>query len=308
MLEEETPIDTPEGHNGTHTFDRASRRLSFGSVQTHKSRTRSILDWIIHHKLKLFAASVWVVIIIAFFVAIRKSDQSVGELIFNSLTTVGASKWGSLVFVVLYVARLILFIPGTALTILGGFLFGAWKGLLLVLIGANLSATCAYYIGSYFGNDLFDNGARSHDVVSESSNQSGQDADNSADNDSFLLAGGGDSSTSTIHKYTHRLRQNAFETVLIMRLIFLPFDLVSYLAGFLRVGLWPFILATAIGILPGALSFILLGASSTPEEMKQFVVHGHLPKLDWRALAGSVAMLVISLLVSRVLKSRRDSS
>ncbi|MEZ4595105.1 MAG: hypothetical protein R3D55_28775 [Chloroflexota bacterium] len=39
----------------------------------------------------------------------------------------------------------------------------------------------------------------------------------------------------TIQRYTRRLRENSFETVLIMRLIFLPYDLVNYLSGFLKI-------------------------------------------------------------------------
>ena len=44
-----------------------------------------------------------------------------------------------------------------------------------------------------------------------------------------------------------------------MRLVYVPYDLVNYLAGFLRIGWMPFILATALGSLPDTLSFVLFG-------------------------------------------------
>ena len=45
-----------------------------------------------------------------------------------------------------------------------------------------------------------------------------------------------------IERYARRNAFNSFETVMIMRFIFLPYDAVSYLAGFLRIEFWPFIL------------------------------------------------------------------
>eukprot|EP01134_Creolimax_fragrantissima_P003857 CFRG3857T1 len=177
---------------------------------------------------------------------------------------------------------------GTALTIFAGFLFGPWKGETLVIIGANISAICAYYIGMFFGTSMFND-----ENIAARSELS----------DENITASEGDSS-SLLERYTERLRSNSFETVLIMRLIFLPYDLVSYVAGFLRIHLWQFFLATLLGILPGSTSFVLLGSSSTPEDMKQFVVNGKLPRVDWRMLVGSAIMFVLSMLVSQYFKRR----
>ena len=46
-----------------------------------------------------------------------------------------------------------------------------------------------------------------------------------------------------------------------MRLLFLPYDLVNYVCGALRITWSSFLLATALGSLPGTVSFVLLGAS-----------------------------------------------
>lgn len=55
---------------------------------------------------------------------------------------------------------------------------------------------------------------------------------------------------------------NSFETVLIMRFIFLPYDLVNYLAGILRIDLKAFILATLLGSIPGTIAFVPLALPS----------------------------------------------
>jgi uncharacterized membrane protein YdjX (TVP38/TMEM64 family) len=94
------------------------------------------------------------------------------------------------------------------------------------------------------------------------------------------------------------MRRNSFETVLIMRFIFLPYDLVNYLAGFLRIDWKAYLLATALGSIPGTVSFVLFGASFDGD------FSGGLPSVDPRALAASVTIFLISIGLSRYFKSR----
>ncbi len=101
--------------------------------------------------------------------------------------------------------------------------------------------------------------------------------------------------------YTTRLREHSFETIFIMRLIFLPYDLVNYLAGFLRIQWIPFIVATALGALPGTLAFTLFGAS-----IERF--DGGIPALNPWVLAASVALFLVSLALSRIIKRRSTAA
>ncbi len=178
------------------------------------------------------------------------------------------SLYGPLFYVLVYALRPLLFFPTTLLTLLGGFLFGP-IGILYIAIGSNSSALIAYGIGRYFGQDLI---------------ESEQEA-------------------SIIQKYTQRMRQNSFETVLIMRLLFLPFDLVNYAAGFLKIKWQPFILATIIGSIPGTISAVLLGAS--------FGTLGELMAGDVQVnpltLVFSAALIVASIALSRFIKRREAS-
>jgi uncharacterized membrane protein YdjX (TVP38/TMEM64 family) len=86
---------------------------------------------------------------------------------------------------------------------------------------------------------------------------------------------------------------------MIMRFIFLPYDAVSYLAGFLRIKFWPFILATALGSIPGTIAFIGFGAS-----IESF--NGALPKLNPVTLGVSVVIFIISIALSRMFKKKEE--
>ena len=169
----------------------------------------------------------------------------------------------------IYALRPLIFFPATVLTLLGGFLFGP-IGILWTIIGSNASAMVAYTVGRYFGTGVLDD----------------------------------DADTSVIQKYTQRMRQNSFETVLIMRLLFLPYDLVNYAAGFLKIKWQPFILATAIGSIPGTISFVLLaGSFGTLDEL----VAGDF-QVNPLTLVFSVALILVSIGLSRFIKRREATS
>jgi uncharacterized membrane protein YdjX (TVP38/TMEM64 family) len=76
----------------------------------------------------------------------------------------------------------------------------------------------------------------------------------------------------------------------------------------LRIRYGPFLLATALGSIPGTLAFVWMGASLAPEDLSRLFLNGELPGLDWRMLALSAAMFVVSVGVSRYLKRRERES
>jgi uncharacterized membrane protein YdjX (TVP38/TMEM64 family) len=109
-----------------------------------------------------------------------------------------------------------------------------------------------------------------------------------------------DDPSSLVQKYANRLRRNSFETVLIMRFLFLPYDLVNYLCGFLRIRWQPFLLATALGSIPGTIAFIAFGASV---DLSRLETEGLPPPNPW-VLGLGVVILVVSIAISRYLKKR----
>jgi uncharacterized membrane protein YdjX (TVP38/TMEM64 family) len=176
------------------------------------------------------------------------------------------SVWGPLIYVILYVARLALLFSATVLTLAGGFLFGPIRGTLLTVLAANLSSLVAYAIGRYFGG---------------------------------ALLGGGDDSMAEgrLARWRSRMVEAPFETVLIMRLIYLPYDGVSILAGLLALPPRAFLAATILGTLPGTVQFVLLGASLESFRLTE-------PQVNVAYLAASLALAGLGLLLSRWLRAR----
>lgn len=218
------------------------------------------------HGQKLAALTFWLLLLGAYWYYVESNDLTLADSVENIAVLLTTSAFGPLLYIILYWLRPLIFFPATILTVLGGFLFGP-IGIIYTIIGANGSAMVAFTVGYFFGQGVL--------------------KDNE-DSEGF------------IQKYTTRMRENSFETVLLMRLIFLPYDLVNYSAGFLRIKWLPFLLATAIGSLPGTISFVLLGASfGTLDEM----LAGEL-KVNPPVLVSSIALIVVSIGFSQLLKRR----
>ncbi|HXV43196.1 MAG TPA: hypothetical protein VEC96_09040, partial [Anaerolineae bacterium] len=64
-----------------------------------------------------------------------------------------------------------------------------------------------------------------------------------------------------IYQYADSVKQNTFKTISVMRLFFVQFDLVSYLAGLLQVSGPAYGLSTFLGTLPFTIGLVLIGVS-----------------------------------------------
>lgn len=219
---------------------------------------------------RIGVAIVWVAAILVWRNHQTTNDLSTTGAGQRFLDAIGSSWWGALAYVGVYLIRPIVLFPASVLTVMGGILFGAWIGVLVVVVAANASAMVAYGVGRLLGSR-----------PAESC-----EADPAADVQRSFIA-----------TWSLRLRENSFETVFVMRLLFLPYDLVSYACGALRIRWAPFLLATALGSLPGTVSFVLLGASL--ERIDQGI-DGINP---W-AVVASVAIFVVSIVISRALRKR----
>jgi len=170
--------------------------------------------------------------------------------------------WGPALFVAVYTLRPLVLFPASILTILGGLAFGPIWGTIWTTIAANLSTATTYGVGRTFGNP---------EVARRLSRLLGNTVD--------------------------RARRNPFETTLIMRLLYLPFDAVGYVAGFVHLRFVPFITGSAVGILPGTIAFVGFGASIDSLDEGT-------PSFDLRILLASVVLAVAGSLVSRWLRRR----
>ena len=160
-----------------------------------------------------------------------------------------------------------MFFPPTLLTIASGFVFGPVWGVVLAVLGTSAAAVVSYLMGYYFGQGLL----------------------------------GPDRTPSTLARYAGRMRENGFEAVLLLRLVYAPFDPVSILAGSLGISWRRFVLATFLGSLPPILSLVLFGASLETD----FSGNGFMAN-PWILLA-SVILFAASLALSRYLKRRNNA-
>lgn len=230
--------------------------------------------WWRKHWQKMIAGLLWLFLLGGLLAFLAANQLAPAQLFLVAMGWVNTSPVAPLAYIVLYVLRPLIFFSSIVLTLAGGFLFGPAWGIVYTTIGANLSATVAYLVGRYFGRGILEEDA----------------------------VGG------LMQRYARRMRESSFETVLIMRFIFLPYDLVNYAAGFLRIHYWPFLLATILGSIPGTIMFVSLGASLSAEELGRMILSGELPALRWELLALSALMFVVSLALSRYFRRREQSA
>ncbi|MEM7126263.1 MAG: TVP38/TMEM64 family protein [Chloroflexota bacterium] len=221
------------------------------------------------HWQKIVAVALWVALIGLYtWYSISQGLTPLGA-VQQLLSLMQNSFYGPLIFVGLYALRPLIFFSAAILTIAGGFLFGPVLGIIYTIIAANLSAMVAFLIGRYLGDGLINT----------------------------------DEEGGIVQKYAQRMKENSFETVLIMRFIFLPYDLVNYLGGLLRLDWKAFLIATAIGSIPGTVSFVLFGAA-----LEDFSLENGFPELDWRTLAAGGVLFLLSILISQYVKRREQNS
>lgn len=232
------------------------------------SNSKSSQSFLKQHWQKIAALAFWLLLLGGYQWYAWQNNLSPLQAMARLITLLRSNAFGPLLFIVIYTLRPLVLFPATVLTIGAGVVFGPVFGIIYTIIGSNASALLAYFVGRFLGEGLLE----------------------------------GERTKNIIQRYTERLRENSFSTVLIMRFVFLPYDLVNYLCGVLRIDWKAFLLATAIGSLPGTFAIVLAGAS-----IKGDLSDG-LPGFDPRVFAVSVVLLVVSLVISRIVKRREQQT
>jgi uncharacterized membrane protein YdjX (TVP38/TMEM64 family)/rhodanese-related sulfurtransferase len=130
-----------------------------------------------------------------------------------------------LLFMLVYALAAVLFLPGSVITLAGGALFGPVLGTFYNLTGATLGATLAFLVARYLASDW----------VAEKT--------------------GG-----RVKQLINGVEGEGWRFVAFVRLVPLfPFNLLNYALGLTRLRLLPYIIATYIFMLPGAIAYTYLG-------------------------------------------------
>lgn len=137
---------------------------------------------------------------------------------------------GPIVFALAYVVLTVLLVPGSALTLGAGAIFGLWLGALTVIVGANLAALCSFLLARTFLRARVEQWAQA--------------------NPRFAAL-------------DRAIGRAGFKMVLLTRLspVF-PFTLLNYFLGLTTVRLSSYVLANLLGMLPGTFLYVYLGATA----------------------------------------------
>lgn len=131
--------------------------------------------------------------------------------------------WAPAVFILLEALAIALFVPASALIVLGAGLFGAYWGFLYGWLGACLGAGCAFFVGRTLGRD-------------------------------FVKSAIGD----RLKKYDDAIGKNGFTTVLYIRLLNMPFTPMNYGLSLTKVHFKDFFLGTGLGVMVSVFAITFL--------------------------------------------------
>ena len=138
----------------------------------------------------------------------------------------GTGWWGPAAFIVAYGALTLAPVPKNVLSAVAGLVFGFAAGTAFVYAAAMLGSVAAFWLGRRLGREAVEKftGTR-------------------------------------VDRVDRLLRRRGLAAMIGVRLVpVLPFTAINYAAGLTSIGWWHYVLGTAIGIIPGTLSFVALGA------------------------------------------------
>ena len=196
----------------------------------------------------------------------------VTELLTGALAWVsGLGMWGPVIFVVIYVAACVFFVPGSILTLGAGVIFGVVKGSVIVSVSATLGATAAFLVGRYLARDWV-----------------ARKIEGNAKFKSIDLA----------------VAREGWKIVGLTRLspVF-PFVLLNYAYGLTKVSLRDYFFASWIGMLPGTVMYVYigslagdlarLGAGGRERTTAEWVLYG----------VGFIATVAVTVFVTRIARA-----
>lgn len=139
-----------------------------------------------------------------------------------------AGSLGTLIFVGVYVLAAVLLVPVSLLSSGAGAIYGLGPGFLIVILAATLGAACAFLLGRYLVRDWVRVKVR--------------------DNPNFRAI-------------DDAVAREGWKIVGLTRLspVF-PYNLLNYVFGLTKITLGDFVSASLIGMLPGTLMYVYLGA------------------------------------------------
>lgn len=172
--------------------------------------------------------------------------------------------WGPIIFMGVYALATVTAIPGSALTIMAGAIFGSIVGVVTVIFGATIGASLCFLISRYFARDF---------VAS-------------------LL-----SKSEKFKKLDDMTEKNGAIIVAITRLVPLfPFNLLNYGFGLTKVPFMTYVFWSFICMLPGAVLYVV-GTDAVTTAIRE-------GKIPWVLVAVVLLIFAILFLLVKKAKSK----
>ena len=180
-------------------------------------------------KARLFKIGLVIVAIAAIVVLFRVLPVAQWLTAFRAYVA-GLGFAGYVLYVLVYAACVVLFIPASILTLGAGATFGVIKGTIVVVIGATLGATLAFIVARTIARKRVEAMA---------------------------------AKDRRFHALDKAISSEGAKIVLLVRLaVVFPFTYSNYVFGLTGLRVLPYALATLVGIIPGTIAFVYIGAAA----------------------------------------------
>jgi uncharacterized membrane protein YdjX (TVP38/TMEM64 family) len=210
----------------------------------------------------------WILVITAMSVAAKILNAQ--EFLKSSLDWVrDLGPIGMAVFILIYIAACVFFLPGSVLTLGAGAIFGVVKGSVIVSLASTLGAATAFLIGRYL--------ARTWVAAKIAGNAKFSAVENAVAKEGWKIVG------------LTRLSP-----------IF-PFNLLNYAYGVTKVTLRDYVLASWIGMMPGTVMYVYIG--SLAGDVAALGSNGSSGAAQWAIrIVGLMATIAVTIYVTRIAK------
>lgn len=210
------------------------------------------------------------------FVAIRFLPLGEWMEAFNEWTS--SLGWiGVLVFILAYAVGAVLFVPGSVMTIGAGLAFGLWKGVIVVSTGATLGAALAFLVARHIARGLVKSKAEG---------------------------------SEKFRAIDQAVGEQGWKLVGLLRLSpVVPYSLSNYFYGLTAVKFWPYVLASWIGMLPGTVLYVYLGAVGKAGLQAAAGEDAGRSPLEWVFLgAGLVVTIIVTVWVTKIARNALEKT
>jgi len=230
---------------------------------------RPLQDWLLRYARIVQVISL-VVIVIS--LAILAQQLPLGQAMTAFVAWVESTgAWGPLTYTFVYVVAVVMLVPGSAMALAAGLLFGLWEGVLIVSLASTAGAAATFLITRNFARQ------KVADWVAQHPRFSAIDRAN---------------------------EQDGWRIVALLRLApIVLYSIINYVFGVMPLKFWPYLLTSWLAMLPGSFVNVYVGYLGGAGLARQ-----ERPPMDWTLmLAGLVLTLLITLyIVKRAREALRE--